>query len=125
LKISKSYFFSSGNGVTVPTGSQIAVLADTLHRRTDLWGEDAASFNPDHFHPDVTHHPYSFLPFSGGPRICIGYKYAYMAMKVVMAYMLRRYKFSTELKLKDLEWDVSITLKLINKHMVTAEKRDW
>jgi cytochrome P450 len=57
--------------------------------------------------------------------MCIGYKYAYMAMKVVMANMLRQYKFSTELKLNELEWDVSITLKLINKHMVTAEKRDW
>jgi cytochrome P450 family 4 len=90
-----------------------------------MWGDDADEFNPEHFSPDRTQHPYSYLPFSGGPRICIGYKYAYMSMKVVLASMLRQYKFTTHLRMEDLEWDISITLKLINKHMVTAEKRVW
>jgi cytochrome P450 len=125
LFISTFFFASPANGVTLPPGCQVAVLADTLHRRKDVWGEDADQFNPEHFSPEKTHNLYSYLPFSGGPRICIGYKYAYMSMKVVMATMLRRYKFSTDLKMEDLEWDVSITLKLIKKHMVTAEKRAW
>jgi cytochrome P450 len=117
--------FFTGNGVTLPAGCHIGIPSFTLHRRKDVWGEDADEFNPEHFAPDIKRHPYSFLPFSGGPRICIGYKYAYMSMKIVLAYMLRSYKYSTEMTMNDLDLDFSVTLKLVNKHMVKAEKRVW
>jgi cytochrome P450 family 4 len=117
--------FFSANGVTIPAGCQVGVLSDTLHRRKDVWGEDADEFKPERFQPDITRHLYSYMPFSGGPRICIGYKYAYMSMKITMAFLLRRFVFNTDLKLDDLRWDISITLKLLNKHMVTAENRVW
>lgn len=43
-------------------------------QRKDVWGEDAEEFNPDHFLPGniSTRNPFTFLPFSGGPRNCIG-----------------------------------------------------
>jgi cytochrome P450 family 4 len=97
----------------------------TLHGRKDIWGDDADKFNPDHFAPDVQRHPYGYLPFSGGSRICIGHKYANMSMVIVMAQLIRSYKFSTDLKMEELKFDFCITLRLINKHMVRAEKRSW
>jgi cytochrome P450 len=111
--------------VTVPKGVHIGVANFSMHRRKNLWGEDAEQFNPEHFAPDRERHPYSYVPFSGGPRICIGYKYAFLSMKVILAYLLRRYKFKTNLKLQDLRWELSVTLRLINKHMVTIERRNW
>ena len=48
-----------------------------MHRRKDLWGPDAEEFDPDRFlderlHKYLTPNPFIFLPFNGGPRICLG-----------------------------------------------------
>jgi cytochrome P450 len=129
-KIKKNNHFNtishhSGNGVKLPEGSNIVIPVMTMHKRKDIWGEDADEFNPDHFAPEFKRHAYSFLPFSGGPRICIGYQYAYMSMATAVADLIRHYKFSTDLTLDKLKWDFCITLQLINKHMVSVEKRVW
>jgi cytochrome P450 len=116
---------SAGNGEVLPTGCHIAIPSFTLHRRKDIWGEDADAFNPDHFAPGVQRHPYAYIPFSGGPRVCIGYRYAYMSMKTVLAYVLRNYRFTTDIKIGDMKWDFSVTLRLVNKHLVKAERRVW
>ncbi|KAG8893200.1 hypothetical protein FRC01_013727, partial [Tulasnella sp. 417] len=48
-----------------------------LHRRSDFWGPDALIFDPDRW-LDERHkkyylaNPFIFLPFHGGPRICLG-----------------------------------------------------
>lgn len=44
-------------------------------------------------------------------------------MKIMLSALLRRYKFTTDLKLEDLvaKWDV--TLKIVNRHMVKVERR--
>lgn len=46
-------------------------------------------------------------------------------MKVVLSSMLRRYKFTTDLKLSDLELKFELTLKISNHHMVGMEQRVW
>jgi cytochrome P450 len=97
----------------------------SLHRRKDVWGDNVDKFDPEHFAPNVERHPYAYLPFSGGPRICIGYKYANMAMAIVLVHLLRNFRFTTNLKLDELKWDFCITLRLANKHMVKVERREW
>lgn len=96
-----------------------------LHRDPTIWGDKATAFDPDRFTPlEVKHrHPYSFVPFSGGKRICLGYKYAMLSLKVMLVTLLRSYKFSTALAMKDLQPEMNITLKLKNKHLVKAIRR--
>ena len=48
-----------------------------MHRRKDLWGEDADDFNPERWLDEqrvmeFTQDPFRFLPFNAGPRICLG-----------------------------------------------------
>lgn len=46
-------------------------------------------------------------------------------MKVALSAILRRYKFTTALKLSDLEFKFELTLKISNRHMVGMERRIW
>ena len=49
-----------------------------MHRRKDLYGDDADEFRPDrwdsnpHRGPDLKNIGWGYLPFNGGPRICLG-----------------------------------------------------
>jgi len=47
----------------------------SLHRRKDLFGEDAEVFRPERWEKLRPGH-WSYLPFSGGPRVCIGQQMA-------------------------------------------------
>ncbi|CAG9806070.1 unnamed protein product [Chironomus riparius] len=109
----------------IPAGITFIINFYTLHRRPDIWGDDAEEFNPDHFLPEHVEkrHPYSFLPFSGGQRNCIGYRYAMIALKVLLVYLLRKYKFSTTMTYKDLRFRTDINLKLCTEHSVSIELR--
>ena len=99
----------------------------SLHRRKDIWGENAELFNPDNFLPENVEkrHPYSFLPFSGGARNCIGYRYAMISLKILLIYLVKNYKFSTHLKYEDIQFRSDINLKLCTKHWVSIEQRSF
>lgn len=118
--------YSFLDGIRIPTGTALVVGTISMHRDERIWGPNAKKFDPDHFLLEnwEKQHPYSFVPFSAGPRNCIGFKYAMISMKVAVAHVIRNLRFSTELKLADLRLEIDITLKLVNKHLVTVEIRD-
>ncbi|XP_071111836.1 cytochrome P450 4F6-like [Haliotis cracherodii] len=79
-------------GVTLPTGTIVAVSIYNLHRHPDIW-EEPDVFRPDRFHPDnmAKIDPFSFVPFSAGPRNCIGQNFAMNELKVVIGRILQRF----------------------------------
>lgn len=113
---------------TVPKDAIIMMSLFNLHRNEQVWGSNPDAFDPDNFLLSErvnSRSPFSFLPFSGGPRNCIGLQYAMISMKVILSGLLRRFKYTTNLKLNELVMRFELTLKLDNKHMVAITRREW
>ncbi|CAI7916899.1 unnamed protein product, partial [Closterium sp. NIES-53] len=86
---------------SIPAGTRIMMSLAMPHSDPRYWGEDALEFNPARFKDGIQgacSHPQAFVPFSAGPRDCIGSNFALTEAKVVLAHLLRR-----------LEWDLSPT----------------
>lgn len=78
-------------GFKIPKGVMCAVNFYSIHRNPSLW-DDPDSFNPNRFLPgESKHHPGTFLPFSMGPRQCIGNRFAMMEMKIVLAHLIKSF----------------------------------
>ncbi|XP_049879486.1 cytochrome P450 4C1-like isoform X3 [Pectinophora gossypiella] len=75
----------------VPAGIDCAILIYDLQRRNDQFVEPQ-QFRPERFLVEPTWHPYAYLPFSAGPRNCIGQKFAMMEMKHSLSAVIRRYR---------------------------------
>lgn len=86
----------SVNGFHVPRGTIIFVYIYMLHRDPKVFS-NPESFNPDRFLPEnsIGRHPFAFVPFSAGPRNCIGQRFAMSEMKVVLAFLLRHFRFES------------------------------
>lgn len=114
------------NDIVVPKGVTLLINFFSLHRKKDLWGADADDFNPDRFSTanETQRHSYSFLPFSEGPRNCIGKHYAMLAIKTILVKFLTNYKVMTDLKYDELKLKADITLKICQDLLMKVEKRE-
>ncbi|XP_024531461.1 cytokinin hydroxylase isoform X2 [Selaginella moellendorffii] len=80
----------------VPKGVSVSFPIAGLHQDKELWGEDAGQFNPDRFKDGISSackHPNAFMPFSFGPRVCVGQSFAMIEAKVILAMILQRFLF--------------------------------
>ncbi|XP_047986664.1 cytochrome P450 4c3-like isoform X2 [Leguminivora glycinivorella] len=79
------------SGRVLPAGSGVVVSIWGTHRNPKYWGPDAEKFDPDRFLLERFNlkHPCAFIPFSSGPRNCIGYQYALMSIKTALSSILR------------------------------------
>ncbi|XP_031330391.1 cytochrome P450 4C1-like [Photinus pyralis] len=110
----------------IPAGSSVVMVIMQTHRSEKIWPHPLR-FEPDRFLPEevAKRHPYAWLPFSGGPRNCVGPKYAFMAMKALIATVVRRYKFKTDYKcIEDIELKADLMLKPVNGYNVSVELRE-
>lgn len=60
-----------------------------MHRREYLWGEDAHEFKPERW--QKRRPGWEYLPFNGGPRICLGQQCALTEAGYVIVRMLQKY----------------------------------
>jgi cytochrome P450 family 3 subfamily A len=81
-------------GYTIPAGMYIDIPIYYLHHHPAYW-TDPYVFNPERFSSENKSkiQPFTYLPFSDGPRNCIGMRFALMEIKMVLIQILRRHKF--------------------------------
>ncbi|KAL1500941.1 hypothetical protein ABEB36_006356 [Hypothenemus hampei] len=109
----------------IPQGTTVSVNIFHIHRDKRHWLKPQ-EFYPEHFLPEAVskRHPYAYLPFSAGSRGCLGKRYAYMAMEVILATILRRYSVKTEGSLNNLELSADLSVRLKgNNYSIKISKR--
>lgn len=77
-------------GYHIPRGWTVMYSSVFTHRMPELWHEPDR-FDPDRFLPprEEGRKPFHLIGFGGGPRICIGYAFAQLQMRMVLVHMLR------------------------------------
>ena len=80
-------------GYTIPKGAVVSICPYVTHRHPEFW-DDPERFDPERFAPErVRARPrFAYLPFSGGPRLCIGNEFALMEAQLVLSMMIQRYR---------------------------------
>jgi cytochrome P450 len=78
-------------GRRIPKGAIVLIVPWLLHRSPDLW-ERPERFEPERFSDDrnATRSRYGYLPFSIGPRICIGAAFAMTEVVLILASIAQR-----------------------------------
>lgn len=74
-------------------GSVVSVPAYTIHRTQSVFGQDAEEYNPDRWlAPDARKRfEKAFIPFSVGPRACVGRNVAMQELSILIAAIIHRY----------------------------------
>ncbi|EFJ28974.1 hypothetical protein SELMODRAFT_92387, partial [Selaginella moellendorffii] len=81
----------------IPKGLAVSVHNTVIQHSAEMWGEDANEFNPGRFANGsvaACKHPMAFMPFSFGARACIGRVYSQVQAKIVVAFLLQRFRWS-------------------------------
>ena len=85
-------------GFTVPRGQDVMISVYNIHHSPAVW-DNAEAFDPMRFGPLEGPVPteqnteYRYIPFSGGPRKCVGDQFALMEAVVALATVVKKFDF--------------------------------
>jgi cytochrome P450 len=81
---------TEAGGLAVKKGTFIFIPIYAIHRHRRLW-RDPDVFDPDRFGAEesAARHRFAYLPFGGGPRVCIGQTFAMIEAVAILATLVR------------------------------------
>ena len=111
-------------GYDIPAGTNIFFAPYYLHRHPDFWDEPEA-FKPDRFSVEEIkkRHKFAFIPFSAGPRRCIGDYFSIVEMQIHLGTMAKKFKLEYVADEKGVELDPQVNLRSKNSIMMKLIKR--
>ena len=82
------------NGFEIPKDTMVILYTYGTHHSKNLWN-DPDKFLPRRFSPENQDkiRPYTYFPFGGGPRLCIGNNFALMEMQLVLSQLYHYFDF--------------------------------
>lgn len=117
-----------GSGVSVPVGQDVMISVYNIHRSPAVWDAphtfDPLRFGPlDGPIPNETNTDYKFIPFSGGPRKCVGDAFALMEAVSAVASLVSRFDFTPVPGREDPGMTTGATIHTKNGLWVTVKER--
>ncbi|MEP7287007.1 MAG: cytochrome P450 [Chloroflexota bacterium] len=111
-------------GYTLPAGSIILISPHVFHKDARWWDEPEA-FKPERFSKEneKTINKYAYLPFGGGPRICIGNSFAEMEAVLLLATIAQHYRMQLDPADQEVVPEPTLTLRPRHNLMMRLEKR--
>ena len=76
-------------GYDIPQGALVIISPYVVHRQAEFWPEPEV-FRPERFADDPAHR-FAYIPFGGGPRLCIGNQFAQVEAQLILAQVLQRF----------------------------------
>lgn len=115
----------SHENFVIPANCILIIPIFKIHRNKTFWGENAEEFQPERFDKENIKkvHPYAFIPFAKGPRMCLGWRYAMILMKIQLCNFLMRYEVDTTLKYNELDFELNVTLNLCQGFQISIKER--
>ncbi|KFZ20445.1 hypothetical protein V501_00147 [Pseudogymnoascus sp. VKM F-4519 (FW-2642)] len=77
--------------IFITKGTSVIYSVWAMHRRPDIWGQDASKFRPERWEGSNLR-GWQYLPFNGGPRICLGQQYALTEAGFVVVKLLQSFE---------------------------------
>lgn len=95
LRKSKIDFKIPGSDLVIPENTDININVYSLQNDPNYF-KNPEKFDPDRFSPNNFQNivPFTFLPFGGGQRSCIGKRFGLMQSKIGLAKLIQHFKFA-------------------------------
>lgn len=108
---------------SIPKGAHVMVSPYVMHRHPDYFS-DPMAFDPERFRPENEAQlpKYVYMPFGGGPRVCIGNSFAMMEAQLILATMAQRYSFELDPS-QQIELNAQITMSSLHGMKMTIRER--
>jgi cytochrome P450 len=112
------------DGHEIPAGSEIFLSQYVVHRDPELW-DDPTEFRPERFASgaDENRPRYSYFPFGGGARMCIGRQFALMEAQIVLSRAVERYRLDLESPTTEPGVDSAVTM--VPDERITMRVGEW
>lgn len=112
-------------GYRIPKGTMLMILPYLTHRHPDFW-DNPEGFDPDRFSKERSQgrHLYSFIPFGIGPRACLGWPFAQLQLRLVLATLAQHLELRLPPRGKPVLPQPGITLRPAERVLMEVKMRN-
>ncbi|GMS81085.1 hypothetical protein PENTCL1PPCAC_3260, partial [Pristionchus entomophagus] len=109
---------------SLPENSQVSISPFVVHRNESIY-PNPLEYVPYRFLPEkeAKRNAYDYIPFSAGPRNCIGQKFAQFEEKIILAWLIRSFRFSSNKPFEARRFATEAILRPIDGIIVNVERR--
>ncbi|MDY0322692.1 MAG: cytochrome P450 [Candidatus Carbobacillus sp.] len=105
----------------IPAGSRLMLSYYLVHRHPAYW-QDAGHFFPERWSASFRPYPFSYVPFGGGPRHCIGAPFAQYESRLILTRILQRLDLK-HMELHPYRTSMGASLGMVPRLMLQVEER--